>query len=317
MVTRRINTVGHLAQLLDARPDRLEDIARNNGALYAPFTQWRAGKRREIDRPLAPLKDVQSKIYRLLLREYVFPPYVHGGVPGSSIFKAVLPHLKQPVVVTADLRDFYPSIRQSDVWDVFRKELGCARDVAKLLTRLTTKPGGGIPQGAPTSMALANLIMAPADLQIALKTSLLGRQIRYTRWVDDLIFSGPLSDPRVLFDIVAEAVRPLGLKVHRRKSKRRIMRRHQQQSALGLVLNDGPTISRAYRRQLRAAVFNAKGRGKSAVASVLGRIEFVKNCHPDYAAKLLTSLTRVAERAAPRVALCSRDNGRRSANARS
>jgi RNA-directed DNA polymerase len=291
----KVMSPGKLAQVINGRIDRIEDVIRYKDDLYRPFKQHRRGKTRIIDRPVEPLRGLQKRAYHALLRDYRFPSYVHGGVPGKSIFTAVLPHIRQSVVVTIDLRDFYPSISQSAVWDVWKREIGCGRDVARLLADLSTWRGY-LPQGAPTSMALANLVMAPADLEIALRLSKLGRSMKYTRWVDDLIVSGPLTDPQVVFDIVASAVRPLGLRVHRKKSKRRIMWRHQRQTALGLGLNDRPTVSRTSRRELRAAVYNYARYRRGSFDNIVGRLEFTKTYHAELGAKLLLSLKKVADK---------------------
>lgn len=294
-----IYTIKHLATILDARADRLLDIAASKKLLYATFLQERRGKTREINRPLKPLRDIQRAVYRKLLREYVFQDCVHGGVPGRSIFTAVSSHVGREVVVTCDLRDFYPSISQSDVKDVFLRELRCGRKVARLLADLTTFDGH-LPQGAPTSMALANLVMAPADLEIALKLSALGPGVRYTRWVDDLIVSGPLTNPRVVFDIVAEAVRPLGLRVHRKPAKRLIMPRSKYQHALGVGLNERLSIPKHYRSNLRAAVYTLVRSRRGSMPNIVGRLQFISTCHVQLAQRTLASLRLTIESAVRR-----------------
>jgi RNA-directed DNA polymerase len=293
---RKINAVGDLAQLLGTSRDRLQDIARFKDDLYRPFTRHRRGVSRTIDCPIDPLRAIQRRIYKLLLRDYKFQGCVHGGVPGRSIFTAVVPHARQLIVVTVDLKKFYPSIDQSAVYDVWRRQLGHGRDVAKLLTDLSSWRGC-LPHGAPTSMALANLVMAPADLQIELQLSLLGRGIKYTRWVDDIIVSGTLVDPQAVFDIVAHAVTPLGLKLHR-KDKRRVMwRSHHRQLALGLDLNDGVKVPRATRKRLRAAVYTYARYRRGSYENIVGRLEFASTTHAALAARLLVSLKKVANTA--------------------
>lgn len=298
-----IYTIKHLATILEARDDRLLDIAASKKLLYATFVQERRGKSREINRPLKPLRDLQRAIYRKLLREYVYQECVHGGVPGRSIFTAVSPHVGREVVVTCDLRDFYTSVTQSDVKDVFLREIGCGRKVARLLAELTTF-NGHLPQGAPTSMALANLVMAPADLEIALRLSSLGSGVRYTRWVDDLIISGPLKNPRDVFDIVAEAVRPMGLRVHRKATKRLIMPRSKYQHALGVGLNERLSIPKRYRSNLRAAVYTLVRNRQGSIPNIMGRLQFITTCHAQLANRTLASL---------RLTIESADRRRRSA----
>lgn len=286
-----------LADLLEVRLDRLADIILFKGSLYRPYEQRRGAKVRAIDRPVDPLKQIQKRIYTRFLRDYPFPPYVYAGRPGHSIFTAASPHVRQPVVVTVDLESFYPSISQSIVYHVWREVFGCGRDVARLLAELTTYCGH-LPQGAPTSLALANLVMAPADLEIALQLSLLGRKVNYSRWVDDLIISGHLAQPRGIFDIVAQAIRPLGLRINRRKAKKGIMPHTRRQTALGLLLNEKMTIAREKRGQLRAAVDAFQRFRRGRLVSIMGRLEFLKSCHPSTASILLRRLMRQADKSA-------------------
>lgn len=282
----------HLAFVLNMSVERLREFAASANAMYAPFDQRRRGKVRRIDRPIEPLLSFQRLIYRRLLRDFQFSSTVHAGVPGKSIFTAVAPHVRRAVVVTADLADFYPSITQSDIFHVWRDTLGYGREAAKLLAQLTSFRGI-LPQGAPTSLALANIFMVPADLAIALRLSLIDGDVRLSRWVDDIIVSGSLPQPHLVFSIVADAVRPLGLRLHRKKSKRRVMFRCTPQTALGLRLNNGITVPRERRAKLRAAVHNVCF-GVGDVQSIMGRVQFAKRCHPDTAKRLLSSLLMVA-----------------------
>lgn len=281
------------AASVDARDDRIADIASNKSYLYRPYEQRRHGKVRLIERPIDPLKSIQRRVFRTYLRDYSFLDCVHAGVPRRSIFTAVRPHVGQPMVIALDLRDFYPSISQSLVFQALRESFQFGRDVARIVTELTTFRNH-LPHGAPTSMALANLVMAPADMHISLKLSLLDRSARYTRWVDDLIISGRNLHLQSVFAIVAEAVRPLGLHMHRKKSKRRVMLSSQRQIALGLVLNRKPTIPRAERAKLRAGVHNFVQRGQGRVDSLIGRLQFLQNCHPASAARLLQKVVRAS-----------------------
>ncbi|HEV7427835.1 MAG TPA: reverse transcriptase family protein [Thermoanaerobaculia bacterium] len=284
----------HLAFVLNMSVERLKEFAASANFMYVPFDQRRRGKVRRIDRPIEPLLSFQRLIYRRLLRDFQFSSTVHAGVLGRSIFTAVAPHVRRPVVVTADLADFYPSITQSNIFHIWRDTLGYGREAAKLLAQLTSFRGI-LPQGAPTSLALANIFMVPADLAIALQLSLIGVDVRLSRWVDDIIVSGSLAEPHLVFSIVADAVRPLGLRLHRKKSKRHVMLRCTPQTALGLRLNNGITVPRERRAKLRAAVHNLCF-GIGDVESIMGRVQFAKRCHPDTARRLLSSLLTVATR---------------------
>lgn len=179
------------------------------------------------------------------------------------------------------------------VYHAWREGLGCTPEVAKMLARLTTYKGH-LPQGSPTSMALANLVMAPADLTISVALLHVGNDHRYTRWVDDLIISGSIRDPQAIVDLVSRAVAPLGLKLHTKRAKRRVMYRHEQQSALGLVLNQRLTIRRSKRNNLRAAVHAVRKDGRTTHASLMGRLEFLKRCHPKLAMRMLETIKLTA-----------------------
>ncbi len=288
-----------LAQLLNTPLDWLNEIDRHRDSLYRPYVSYKRGKAREIDRPVDPLKRVQRSLYELFLRDYPLPPYVLGGVRGKNIFNAVEPHVHRNLVVAVDIRDFYPSVRHKAVFKMWRELLGNGDDVSSMLTRLTTFRGH-LPQGAPTSMAIANAVLLPADLEIARGIENLG-DVTYTRWVDDLLFSGD-ADPADILEIVTSALTPLDLEIHRKRDKRRIMRGAVSQSALGLTINRRAAIPRAKRAQLRAAVHElASGRGGN-VPSIMGRLQFLKNCHPRKASRLLKSLFEVSERARARSA---------------
>ena len=166
MIERGIVSMGRLASVLSTPQDWLGEILTHAESLYRPFTDYTRGKSRIIDRPIDPLKAIQSHIYRLLLRDYDFSPFAYGGVPGKTLLQAVQPHIHQPVVLVIDVKDFYPSVSHRLAFKMWRESLGHGDDVARVLTRLTTYKGG-LPQGAPTSMAIANIVMEEADQQIA------------------------------------------------------------------------------------------------------------------------------------------------------
>ena len=293
----RIFTTKALAARLEMPLNWILEINRHAPDLYQPFVRRRNGKARTIDRPTGALLQLQRRVCRRLLRDYNFLDCVHAGVRNRSIFTAVAPHVRRQTVITCDIRDFYPGLSASSVYNVWLREVGLGRDVARLLTSLTTR-GGGVPQGAPTSMALANLVMAPADLEILLQLSLIDPGLRYTRYVDDLIISGNIKDPAQIFQIVAAAVRRVQLRLHRKETKRRVMRASGLQTALGLNLNNRIAIPRSRRAAIRAAVaaYVLFRRGRYDV--LMGRVAFIARSYGETAKRLIAGLTRVADRAA-------------------
>jgi len=154
------------------------------------------------------------------------------------------------VVVRLDLKDFFPSTSRERVRQYFRC-IGWNRPAAAILTRLCIHRDG-LPQGAPTSPRLSNLVNFRLDRRLAGMARKLG--IAYTRYADDITLSFPTDDRRLIhymIRFVQRVVRQEGYHVHGRE-KLRIRRRHQQQCVTGLVVNEGIGLPRKTRRWLRA-----------------------------------------------------------------
>src|SRR5437899_9317974 len=142
---------------------------------------------------------------------------------------------------------------------MFPKARGFGREVARLLTRLTTLDSE-LPQGAPTSTGVANLLLAlPVDDPIAAEAKRLG--VRCTRFVDDIVLSGP--NPRPMINVAGRMLSKRRLRMHREKGKRqskaklKITPRSKPQEVTGLLVNtqSGPSVSRRRRDNIRAALF--------------------------------------------------------------
>jgi RNA-directed DNA polymerase len=278
-----INSVRNLAYLLETSPDRLREIADTVDSQYRPY---HSEKGRRIDNPSVPLRRIQQRVYRKLLKAYEYSRFAVGGVPRRSLLDAVKPHEGRPLVIRIDVREFYPSISDEAIYDVWRR-LGHGGKVCSLLTRLTTF-NHRVPQGAPTSMALANLFMEPVDNAVMQSLSVTFPDIEYTRWVDDMIFSGTL-DPEIVFAVVCRHLRDVGLKAHRARAKRRVMPSDARQEILGTVVNVKVSLSRRRRRLVRAIIHtnNRYGGDKKIVAGHLG---YLKTFHQSLAEQLEDSI---------------------------
>jgi hypothetical protein len=147
----------------------------------------KGGGTRAIVEPDACLKRLQQ----VILARYLTPCPVHPAATayqrGRSIADHVWTHAGAEVLITADLEDFFPSTQACRVEDWWRERVGDA-DLVRLLTRLTTHQGG-LPQGAPTSPALSNLVNHELDERLTRRADLAGA--RYSRYCDDLAFSWP------------------------------------------------------------------------------------------------------------------------------
>jgi hypothetical protein len=211
---------------------------------------YRSPGRRTLRVPSRETKALQRRILKRLLRKLRVHAAATGFERGRSIVDNALPHAHQCVVIKLDLVDFFQSTSAARVQSYFQR-IGWDAEAAALLTRLCTD-AGGLPQGAPTSPALANRVNFGFDAR--LERIAKSRKGVYTRYADDITFSFPKDYPkkmRGIVQLVCRAARRRGYRVHKR-TKLVIRRRHQQQLVTGLVVNDGVRLPRKMRRWLRA-----------------------------------------------------------------
>ena len=274
----------------------------------------RTGKARLLEMPKQRLKAIQRRILHEILD--CIPPHdaAHGYRRGRSIASFVACHTGRGIVLRFDLREFFPSIRASRVHALFTKA-GYPRLVSRLLTALCTTVASyefapaydiyrsrHLPQGAPTSPALANLCAYRLDCRLAG----LARKIeaKYTRYADDLAFSGGKELERCArrFQVhVCRIALEEGFEVHTYKS--RFMRPSVRQQLAGVVLNAHPNVPRTEYDQLKAILCNCARDGPlpqnrdSHVdfrGHLLGRIAYVGMLNPRRGIKLRGLFERIS-----------------------
>lgn len=241
------------------------------------------GGLRLIEIPKPELKQVQQRLLSGLLDAIPTHEGVHGFVRGRSAISHAREHAGHAVVMAFDLRDFFNSIGVARIRALWRT-LGYAEGVAEALARLTTTrtplavrerllDDGGIdfmgarrlasrhlPQGAPTSPALANLCAFGLDLRLDGLAWRFGA--RYSRYADDLVFSGPrelAARSRALQAWVEAIVQAEGFTLHPGKTRR--MPAHRRQKVTGIVVNERPNLARDDYDRLRARLHACAGVG--------------------------------------------------------
>ena len=226
-----------------------------------------SGGVRTLTIPDPPTMELQRALLRRVLAKLRADPAACGFERGKSVVDHAAPHVGRAVVVTCDVRDFFPSVTASSVEYYFRR-VGWDAAAAALLTRLTTHPDAegnrSLPQGAPTSPRLSNLLLHGVDYTLAKHAA--RRGFRYTRYADDLAFSSAADDPHAVRDLLRHVRRVLkraGFAVH--PAKTRILRRHQRQTVCGLVVNDRLNLPRETRRRLRAALHRRRTTGEATL----------------------------------------------------
>ncbi|MEM8738678.1 MAG: reverse transcriptase family protein [Planctomycetota bacterium] len=252
--------VGDLADRLGLTQEALAALDTRYQAASIPK---RRGGRRHLAIPNPQLKTTQRLILRRLLRKLRTHPAATGFESGVSITHNAAAHVGQAVVIKMDLVDFFPSTSAQRVEAYFRR-IGWTPDAATLLTRLTTH-NAGLPQGAPTSPRLSNLVNFVMDAQIQRWVAY--RKGVYTRYADDLTISFPKDYPkrvRGTIQHVRRVAQHHGYAIHTR-GKLRVVRRHQPQRVTGLVVNDRVNLPRGTRRWLRAVEHRQLTTGRASL----------------------------------------------------
>ncbi|CCH86539.1 RNA-directed DNA polymerase from retron Mx65 (modular protein) [Modestobacter italicus] len=324
---------GELAWFADARG--LERTAAGPLRHYRWHVVPRPHGVRLLAAPKPRLKEAQRRLLRHVLARVPVHDAAHGCVPGRSVRTAVAPHAGSPVVLRMDLEAFFASVAAERVRGLLLGPAGLPEPVAHVLTSLVTTvvpaqvwrevpvpPGvedrerhrrlgrqlavAHLPQGAPTSPALANLVCFRLDRRLAGLAASYGA--RYTRYVDDLTFSGGPAVGRDRFaDLVTRVVADEGFRVNAAKTAATSAARRQ--SVLGTVVNTRPTLPRRERDSLRALLHNCavhgwagQTRGREPATfrdHVLGRVAWAASLDPAFGARLHALAERVDWSAEP------------------
>ena len=238
----------------------------------------RSGGTRRLLIPDPATMALQRRILRRLLAKLHAHPAACGFERGRGIVANARPHVGKAVVLKLDVHDFFPSVPATRVERYFRR-IGWDEHAARLLTGLVTAEGG-LPQGAPTSPRLSNLVLFDLDVKLAAMAR--KRRADYTRYADDLTFSFARDHGkrvRGTVQLVRRLLKANGLALH--GDKTRVLRRHQRQTVTGLVVNDRVNLPRSTRRRLRAALHRRRTGGTATLtddqlagwSGLLGMIE--------------------------------------------
>jgi RNA-directed DNA polymerase len=276
----------HLAAWVGIAGLEANSIASNPGAHYIThIVPKKNGATRRIDEPSALLKRAQRRILKELLSRIPVHPAANAFVTGKSIRVNASPHRAHPMVLSLDVKDFFGSIRPTLVTDAF-SNLGYSRSVCDGLVALTVYRNG-LPQGAPTSPALSNLVLRAFDVDLENTMYMVGGT--YTRYADDITVSGRFKPGLTIF-LCRELLSRYGLELN--DAKTRLMYRHQRQEVTGVTVNERLQASRKLRRHLRQQLFYLRKFGANARTSnaepidihrrrLAGLAEFVLSLNPE------------------------------------
>ena len=209
----------------------------------------RNGTWRTLYVPDSLLKYIQKQILHKILMQFPVSSCSSAYKKGCSLKENAAPHTGKPIVLKMDIWDFFGNITFISVYQhAFPGEL-FPPSVRTLLTHLCCYRDF-LPQGAPTSPYISNLVLAPFDHYM--ENWCKGRNITYTRYCDDLTFSGNF-EPEMLIRKVSSFLLRMGFEVNPEKTK--VCRRGQQQIITGIVVNEKAQVPKAYRRSLRQEIY--------------------------------------------------------------
>lgn len=221
----KINTLNHLSFDLKMQLAEIEMIIREIDKFYYTKKEPKKDKNGNIKlkngvaqiRTLHPstgrLKVLQKRIKSSLLNRISLPDYAYGGIKGKDNVRNAKVHQGKKFIFTTDLSDFFPSIRNPLVFRMFRS-FDYSPTVSRYLTKLTTYKGK-LPQGAPTSPLIANLVFVKTGKR--LNELAKEHNLTFTTFIDDLTFSSPIDFKEIVPQII-EAIKEDGFRISHKKT---------------------------------------------------------------------------------------------------
>jgi len=282
-----IYDTSHLAALVGYKKEYIKRAVVYTPYFYRDFKILKKnGKYRQISEPLPNLKDIQIWILDNILSNVKVSGFAKAYRKRVSIIENLKYHQRQSKVLTIDLEDFFPSIKVKSVESVF-KNLGYSKLLSNLFAKLCTRDNS-LPQGAPTSPYLSNIYFKPADRLIA--TYCIANDIKYTRYADDLTFSGDFDEDKLL-GLVEDVVKDLNLRINKKKTK--LMTPNMRQTVTGVVVNQKPQVVFHKRNKLRQEIYfirkfglenhinNKHIKQSNYLNHIIGQVNFVLQINPE------------------------------------
>lgn len=281
------------------------------------------GSRRQISAPKPRLKKVQRAILDEILNKLSIDESAHGFCNNRSILTNAQPHINADVVVNFDLKDFFHSITYPRIWGLFRS-LGFSDQLSTILALICSESEQNhvivdgeklclssierhLPQGAPTSPAITNLICRKLDRRMAGVAKRLG--FTYTRYADDMTFSGDQHARKKINALrwqVRAVVKSEDFALH--PDKTHIMTNGMRKEVTGIVVNEKPAINRKKLKKFRALLHQIEhhgpqgkswGESDDLFASIIGYARFVHMVNPEKGRIYLTKVNQLCSTHAP------------------
>lgn len=280
----------------------------------------KTGGYRVISAPMPRLKEAQNWILENILEKVEMHEAAHGFRASRSIVTNARPHVGAEAIINIDLKDFFPSVAYKRVKGLFRS-LGYSDGAATIFGLICTEAeveqieldgktyyvatsDRHLPQGAPSSPAVTNLLCRRLDRRLSKMADELG--FTYTRYADDLTFSASGDDLKNICNVLRRTesvVAHEGFEVH--PDKTRVLRRSRQQEVTGVVVNSKPNVSRKELKKFRAAIYQIEkdgpagkrwGKSEDVLASMRGFANYVYMVNPEKGAEFQSKVRALVEK---------------------
>ncbi|MBQ7779374.1 MAG: retron St85 family RNA-directed DNA polymerase [Clostridia bacterium] len=268
-----------LAAHLGLRRKALFELVRRPGRHYRTLRiPKRSGGSRTLSVPDDRLKTVQRTVLHTILCHFPASAYATAYQPGATLRQNAAPHCGKKYLLKLDLEDFFGSIRFDQVYGAVFHTRRFPKQIGAMLTALCCKDDA-LPQGAPTSPQLSNLVLKWFDDTMGAWCQ--RRGIAYTRYCDDITFSAD----RPLYDAYRKAV---GLLEHQgfsiNEEKTRFVTAAGRQTVTGLTVNEKVGVPADFKRALRQQVYYALkfGAEPPEYRRLLGKVQFVLQTAPEH-----------------------------------
>lgn len=286
-----LNDFKDVCDLLEITPTHLQYILFKKSPLYMQFTLPKKGKgERQILAPIKSLKIIQQKLNYIFSLHYTPRFTTHGFTQNRNVVTNAKMHLRKKNVLNFDLEDFFPSINFGRIRGVLINYFDMSEDAATVIANICCH-NNQLPQGAPTSPILSNMVCYRLDKSMQLLAKQYG--CTFTRYADDLTFSTTkntfpkalayrLENRYVLGDKILEVLNENGFKVNEKKT--RLLDKKQRLEVTGITVNEKLNVKRKYIRNIRAMLRSIELHGIEGAQEILIKKyekKYVKNSIPN------------------------------------
>lgn len=291
--------IEHFSMLTGVVTDELIEL-QNGGASYKRVEIPKKNKNlRVLSIPDTKLKYLQRWILKNILNNLSISKNAKGFKTGLSIVENAKSHVDKECVINIDVSDFFDSINNKMIYKLFRY-YGYTQEISRLFMAICTYEGS-LPQGAPTSPYLANLVCKRLDYEInqEIKNN---NNINFTRYSDDITISGGIDIYNKLNTII-KIINQYGFEVNAKKT--RISYKHQRQKVTGIIVNEKLSVPRNFVRTLRQEIHYCKKFGvgfhmkKKGISNsnyklhLYGKAYFIKMIDKKLGQKFLIDLSQI------------------------